>query len=106
MLLSRSRLADLSQPVPLACLRHAASVHPGPGSNPQIVTSLITLLVKTSRARLYTSSHISNVKVLIKKPPRWTVALGLTAHLVYRLTSCAKALYPDGQYYSSFIFNN
>ena len=49
--------------VPLACLRHAASVRPGPGSNPQIVTSF-TLLVKTSKARLYASSRSLSVKVL------------------------------------------
>lgn len=35
VLLSRSRLSVLRQIVPLACLRHAASVRPGPGSNPQ-----------------------------------------------------------------------
>jgi len=32
--------------VPLACLKHTASVHPGPGSNPQNVT-IYTLNVKT-----------------------------------------------------------
>ncbi len=40
VLLSRSRLVARRRLVPLACLKHAASVRPGPGSNPQIVTSL------------------------------------------------------------------
>ncbi len=65
VLLSRSRLPVLRRIVPLACLRHAASVRPGPGSNPQIVTSLYPMRKNTLQSSSsYASSHILNVKVL------------------------------------------
>ena len=47
-------------PALLACLRHAASVHPGPGSNPQIVTRTLKVL------SLYSPDHKLNVKELMR----------------------------------------
>ena len=76
-LLTRSPLSDRSRTVRLACIRHAASVHPEPGSNsPQKFFSLFRLLLsQISFDRAFvTSYHCSVVKV--PPFPRSTCAPG------------------------------
>ncbi|TSC54124.1 MAG: hypothetical protein LiPW16_151 [Microgenomates group bacterium LiPW_16] len=49
-LLTRPPLSGLRRTDRLACLRHAASVHPEPGSNSQKLTSYHILIVKVQSA--------------------------------------------------------
>ena len=69
--------------VRLACIRHAASVHPEPGSNsPQKNFSLLRVLVYglyTGFDRVVASYHYSVVKVLVtKRAGFYTSRLGLS----------------------------
>src|SRR5205814_6767422 len=51
VLRTRSPLSDLHHPVRLACIRHAASVHPEPGSNSPLINCLPKETHECSRTR-------------------------------------------------------
>ena len=70
--------------VRLACIRHAASVHPEPGSNsPQKIFTLASVVygIFTGFDRVVASYHYSVVKVLVtKRAAFYTSRLGLSRH--------------------------
>ena len=64
VLLSRSRLSSRSFTVPLACIKYAASVYPGPGSNPQLSGFYLELSSKKSWDQFQSLSNCQRAYML------------------------------------------